>query len=110
MATKVEQIEERFEAKRYKVQYPISAYTFPREARIHQLRFDEEYMHVELTDGRMLSVPLWWIPTLYNAPSEEREKYELNRSRTMIIWDPDKCAINDELRIADYLGPRNDGQ
>jgi hypothetical protein len=110
MATKVEQIEERFEVKRYKVQYPISAYTFPREARIHQLRFDEEYMHVELMDGRMLSVPLWWIPTLYNAPPEEREKYEFNQSRTMIIWDPDKCAINDELRIADYLGPRNDGQ
>jgi hypothetical protein len=60
---------------------------------------------VSLTDGRMLSVPLWWIPTLYNAPHEEREKYEINQSRTMIIWDPDRCAINDELRIADYLGP-----
>lgn len=104
MATKVEQVEEQFEVKRYKVQHPISAYTFPREACIHQVRFNDEYMHVELTDGRMLSVPLWWIPTLYDASPEEREKYELNRSRTMIIWDPDKCAINDELRLADYLG------
>jgi hypothetical protein len=90
--------------------HPVSAYTFPSEARIHQVRFDDKHMHVELTDGRMLSVPLWWIPTLYNAPSEEREKYELNQSRTMMIWDPDKCAINDELRIADYLGPCNDSQ
>lgn len=49
-------------------------------------------------------MPLWWIPTLYNAPKEELEKFEINRSRTMIIWDPDKCAINDEIRIADYLG------
>jgi len=105
MATQAEQVEEQFEVKRYKVQYPISAYTFPREARIHQVRFDDESMHVELTDGRMLSVPLWWIPTLYNAPAEERAKYELDRSGTMIIWDPDKCAINDEVRIADYLGP-----
>ena len=105
MATKAEQAEEQIEVKRYKVQYPISAYTFPREARIHQVRFDDAYLHVELTDGRMLSVPLWWIPTLYNAPAEEREKYELDRSRTMIIWDPDKCAINDEVRIADYLAP-----
>ena len=105
MATKAEQAEEELEVKRYKVQYPISAYTFPREARIHQVRFDDAYLHVELTDGRMLAVPLWWIPTLYNAPAEEREKYELDRSRTMIIWDPDKCAINDEVRIADYLGP-----
>jgi len=108
MASKAEQVEEQFEVRRYKVQYPISAYTFPREARIHRVRFDDEYMYVELTDGRMLSVPLWWIPTLYNAPAEEREKYELDRSRTMIIWDPDKCAINDEVRIADYLGSGQD--
>ena len=105
MAIEAEQVEEQLQVKRYKVQYPISAYTFPREARIHQVRFDDEYMHIELTDGRVLSLPLWWIPTLYDASPEEREKYEINRDRTMIIWDPDKCAINDEVRIADYLGP-----
>lgn len=22
----------------------------------------------------------------------------------MIVWDPDKCAINDEVRVDDYLG------
>lgn len=105
MATREEQVEEPFKVKQYKVQYPISAYTFPHEAHIHQVRFDEGYMHVELTDGRVFSVPLWWIPTLYNAVPEERQKYEINQSRTMLIWDPDKCAINDEVRIADYLGP-----
>jgi hypothetical protein len=26
----------------------------------------------------------------------------------MIIWDPDKCGINDEISIADYLGPTRD--
>ena len=105
MAIKAEQVEEQLQVKRYRVQYPISAYTFPREAHIHQVRFDDEYMHIELTDGRVLSLPLWWIPTLYDASPEEREKYEINQNRTMIIWDPDKCAINDEVRIADYLGP-----
>jgi len=105
MATKAEQVDQQFEVKRYKVQYPISTYTFPREARIHKVRFDSEYLHVELADGRILSIPLWWIPTLHNAPAEEREKYEINQSRTVILWNPDKCAINDEVRIADYLGP-----
>jgi hypothetical protein len=105
MATREELVEEQIEVKQYKVQYPISAYTFPQEARIHQVRFDEESIHVELTDGRVLSVPLWWIPSLYNALPEEREKYEINQSRTMLIWNPAKCAINDEVRIADYLGP-----
>lgn len=104
----VEHIEEQFGVKRYKLQYPASAYTFPSEARIHAVYFDEEYLHVDLIDGRKLSLPLWWIPTLHNAPPEEREKYEINRNRTMLIWNPDRCTINDEVRIADYLGPRQD--
>jgi len=105
MATSAEQVEERTTVRHYKIQYPISAYTFPREALIHEVGFDDEYMHVALTDGRTLSVPLWWIPTLHNAAPEERTKCEISRDRTMLIWDPDKCAINDEVRIADYLGP-----
>jgi len=89
--------------KRYKIQYPVSAYTFPREARIHRVQFDDKHIHIELTDGRALAVPLWWIPTVQNASPKERAKYEISRARTMIIWDPDKCAINDELRLSDYL-------
>jgi hypothetical protein len=99
-------VEEQLSIKRYKIPYPVSAYTFPEEARIHQVRIDDEYIHFELTDGRVLSVPLRWIPTLYNAEPEEREKYEINRDRTVLIWDPEKCAINDELRVSDYLGIR----
>ena len=71
---------------------------------IHQVRFDDVHIHIELTDGRILSVPLKWIPTLYHASPDEREKYEISPDSTEIFWDPDKCAINDELRIADYLG------
>jgi uncharacterized protein DUF2442 len=93
-------------SKWYDVAYPASAYTFPREALLHRVHFDENYMHLELTDGRKLSVPLGWIPTLYNAPPEEREKYEISQDRKMIIWDPEKCSINDEVRIDDYLAPR----
>lgn len=93
-------------AKKYDVAYPASAYTFPREALIHDVRFDDDYIHVDLTDGRILSIPLWWMPTVHNAAPEERAKYEINRSRTMVIWDPDKGSINDELRIEDYLMAR----
>ena len=93
-------------AKWYDIPYPASAYTFPREALLHRVRFDKDYMHLELTDGRILSIPLLWIPTLHNAAPEEREKYEISQDRKMIIWDPDKCAINDEVRIDDYLASR----
>ena len=105
MCTKTKRVEEHVNVKRYDVQYPVASYTFPQQAQIHQVRFDMEYIHIDFTDGRKLSIPLWWIPTLYNAPPEELEKYEINPSRTMIIWDPDKCAINDELCVADYLDP-----
>ncbi len=106
MATNATQIEADIQVKRYRIQYPISAYTFPKEAHIHQVRFDKEYIRVTLTDGRVLSIPLSWIPTVQHAAPAEREKYEISRDRTMIIWDPDMCAINDEIRIADYLSSK----
>jgi hypothetical protein len=105
MSTEAKQVEGKTKSRRYKIQYPISDYTFPEEARIHAVNFDDEYMHIDLTDGRKLSIPLWWIPTLHNASPEERGKYEISQSRTMIIWDPKKSEINDEIRIADYLRP-----
>ncbi len=90
----------------YKVPYSAGDYTFPKDALIHSVRFDEKYIQLELTDERILSIPLWWIPSLYNADPAEREKYDLSQDRRMLVWDPDVCAINDELRIDDYLVPR----
>ena len=83
----------------YDIPYPASAYTFPCESLIHNVRFDDEFIHIELTDGRVLSVPLWWMPSVHNARMAEREKYEISRDRRMVIWDPDHCAINDEIRL-----------
>jgi len=98
-------MDEKTMVKRYKVQYSIDDYTFPVEAHIHSVKIDEKYIHVELTDQRILLIPLWWIPTVYNADEENRNKFEINQSRTMIIWDPAKCSINDEINIVDYLAP-----
>ena len=103
MHTEVELVNEQTEVKYFPIQYPVSAYTFPSEAKIHLVDLDEEYIHITLTDGRKLSIPMWWIPTVYNAPREEREKFDINARRTMIIWDPEHCSINDELRLEDYL-------
>lgn len=87
----------------YDIPYPASAYTFPEDAVLQEMHFDDQFMHLELVDGRMLSVPLKWVPSLFNALPQEREKYEISQDRKTIIWDPDKCAINDEVRINDYL-------
>ena len=84
---------------------PASAYTFLRASLIHLVRFEHDYIHIELTDGWILSVPLCWTPTLHNADPTEREKYEISQDRKMIVWDSDKCAIHDEIRIDNYLVP-----
>ena len=104
MITNVKQVDEQVQIKRYKIQYSVDEYTFPKEAFIHAVRFDEKYIHVELTDQRVLSIPLRWIPTVYHASAGDREKFEINQGRTMIIWNPDISGINDEINIADYLG------
>ena len=58
-----------------------------------------------MTDERVISIPLMWIPTIYNATDENRKKLIISQNRTMIIWDPEKSGINDEIRITEYLGP-----
>ena len=108
MVTSVKPTDEKVQVKRYKVQYSIDEYTFPKEATIHAVSFDEKFIHVELTDQRIISIPLWWIPSVYNATLEDRQKFEINQGRTMILWDPEKCGINDEISITDYLGPARD--
>lgn len=105
MVTGTKQTGEKIKVKRYKIQHSIDEYTFPKEAYIHNVTFDEKYMHVELIDERIISIPLMWIPTLYNASDENRRKFEINQNRTMIIWDPEKSGINDEINIVDYLRP-----
>jgi Protein of unknown function (DUF2442) len=105
MVTGTKQTNEKMKVKRYKIQHSIDEYTFPKEAYIHNVTFDEKYMHVELTDERVISIPLMWIPTIYNASDADRKKFEISQNRRMIIWDPEKSAINDEINILDYLGP-----
>lgn len=85
------------------IPYPATAYTFPSAALIHDVTINDDYLQFELTDGRLLSVPLWWIPSVNNAAPEERQKFTISRDRKLVIWDPDECAINDEVRIDDYL-------
>ena len=42
------------------------------------VRFDEDSMWVDLTDGRVIAVPLAWFPRLLHATSEQRARVELS--------------------------------
>jgi hypothetical protein len=61
------------------------------------IRFDEHTMWVDLSDGRMLGVPLAWFPKLLKAASEQRERVEL--SRVGLHWE----EIDEDISIAGLL-------
>jgi hypothetical protein len=51
------------------------------------IRFDAERMHVQLSDGREISVPLEWFPSLRNATDEQRNKWRLIGKGVGIHWE-----------------------
>ena len=57
------------------------------EANASKVWFDKENMWVALTDGRQLSIPLFYFPRLLNATPEQRNNYELSGGGTGIHWE-----------------------
>ena len=49
----------------------------PTTALAKAVEFDEDMMHVFLTDGRIISAPLGWFPLWYEATPEQRARYEI---------------------------------
>jgi hypothetical protein len=66
------------------------------------VRFDEDTMWVELTDGRTLGVPLAWFPRLLHASPAQRERVEL--SRIGLHWE----EIDEDISVAGLLAGRGD--
>jgi len=66
------------------------------------VRFDDDTMWVELTDGRTLGAPPAWFPKLLRATTAEREQVEL--SRVGLHWE----AIDEDISIEGLLAGRRD--
>jgi len=56
-------------------------------------------MHVQLTDGRVLSVPLIWFPTLRDATHEQRLSYELGAGGRGLHWP----ELDEDLSLAGLM-------
>ena len=69
-------------------------------ARAVDVNFTDEALVVRLRDGRVLSVPLDWFPTLRKATSEQRSKWELLGDGIGVHW-PD---LDEDISIAGLLG------
>ncbi len=71
----------------------------PSTALAKLVEFDDEMMHVTLTDGRRLSVPLVWSPVLSQATPEQRTNYEIGGGGIALHW-PD---LDEDLSVAGLM-------
>lgn len=56
-------------------------------------------MHVRLTDGRTVSVPLLWFPRLHAATPEQRLRVEIGGGGRGLHWD----ELDEDLSVAGPL-------
>jgi len=66
------------------------------------VRFDDSSMWVELSDGRVIAVPLAWFPRLLGATPEQREQVEI--SAMGMHWD----ALDEDISVAGLLAGQGD--
>ena len=67
-----------------------------------EVRFDDDSMWVDLSDGRTLGVPYAWFPRLLNATPKQRAAVEIGRSG--LHWP----ELNEDISIAGLLARRRD--
>ncbi|MBI5243015.1 MAG: DUF2442 domain-containing protein [Elusimicrobia bacterium] len=73
--------------------------TLALEARAAKVWFDKNCMWVLLQDGRQLSVPLSYFPSLLKAAAKQRQKYELSGGGLGIHWD----ALDEDISVPGLL-------
>ena len=61
--------------------------TLATKALAKRLRFDDNSMWIDLSDGRQLGVPLAYFPRLLNATPAQREQYVTSGGGTGLHWD-----------------------
>lgn len=67
-----------------------------------QVRFDQDSMWVELSDGRTIGVPLAWFPRLLHGTAEQREQVRI--SSRGLHWE----ALDEDISIAGLLAGLSD--
>jgi hypothetical protein len=66
------------------------------------VRFDEDTLWVDLSDGRTLGVPLAWFPRLLQSTPEQRAQVRL--SSRGLHWD----ALDEDISVAGLLAGLGD--
>ena len=67
-----------------------------------RVRFDSDSMWVDLSDGRILGVPLAWFPRLLHGTAEQREQVRI--SSRGLHWE----ALDEDISVAGLLAGLSD--
>jgi len=67
-----------------------------------RVHFDQDSMWVDLSDGRVVAVPLAWFPRLLHATAEQREQFRI--SSRGLHWE----ALDEDISIAGLLAGEGD--
>ena len=70
------------------------------------VRADDDVLTVELSDGRVLSVPVAWYPRLSHGTVEERNNWRLIGAGRGIHW-PD---LDEDISVEGLLGGKPSGE
>jgi hypothetical protein len=71
----------------------------PTSALAKAVHFDDEMMHVSLTDGRIVSVPVIWFPLLHAASADQRRHYQIDGGGISLHWP----EIDEDISVAGLL-------
>ena len=71
----------------------------PTTALAKSVDLDEDMLHVQLVDGRRISVPIAWFPLLLKASPEQRAKYEIGGGGTSLHWP----ELDEDLSVAGLM-------
>jgi len=63
------------------------------------IKFDDNNMWVQLTDGRQLGIPLVYFPRLLEASETELQNYEISGGGIAIHWD----TLNEDISVEGLL-------
>lgn len=73
--------------------------TNPRPALAVRVSFDDEALHMELSDGRTISAPLEWFPRLRAATEAQRANWRLIGGGVGVHWED----LDEDLSVAGML-------
>ncbi|MBK9246610.1 MAG: DUF2442 domain-containing protein [Ignavibacteria bacterium] len=76
------------------------------EGEVESVQFDHTCIHVTMTDGRTISVPLSWYPRLQHATTDELNNWELCGGGYGIHWE----QLDEDLSIQGLLAGSKSGE